>query len=113
MSAQQLTVLEGQTLCDDWRGKTDNEKGIEIGGLKGFLIPTDAIADLKNNPDVEGIRVYLAYDNAAAMVKLVVVGTKDDGTGNQEDIIGTAPNTMIYDFTEPCPTNCDMGSPLF
>lgn len=113
MSAVQLLIQQGKDLCNAWRGKTDNEKGTAIGGLKGFLIPEDAVTDLKTNPDVEGIRVYLAYDDVASEVKLVVVGTKANAAGEQEDIIDADPNTKIYDFTEPCPVRCDTTSPLF
>lgn len=113
MSAPQLSVVEGQNLCNNWRNMTDSDKGTEISELKGFLIPTDAVADLKANPDVEGIRVYLAFDGDNSEVKLVVVGTKADATGEQIDIVGVAPDTMIYDFTTPCPTSCDVNSPLY
>lgn len=113
MSAPHLTIADAQGLCNDWRGKSNAEKGIAIGGLKGFLIPVDAVAELKANPEVEGIRVYLAHNDTEGEVKLVVVGTKDDGSGNQVDIIGSDPDTMIYDFSKPCPTHCDTGSPLF
>ncbi len=112
MSAQHLTVTEAQDLCDEWRNKTSAEKGTAIDLYKGFLIPTDAVAELKANDLVEGIRVYLAHNSEESEVKLVVVGTKDDGSGNQIDIIGTGTNTMIYDFTVPCPSNCDTSSPL-
>ena len=46
-------------------------------------------------------------------MKLVVVGTRADATGEQIDIVGAIPDTMIYDFTTPCPISCDVNSPLY
>jgi hypothetical protein len=114
MSATQLPVQTAQDLCGDWRNLSNEDKGSKIGDIKGFLIPKDAVSDLKDNSEVEAIRVYLAYDESADEVKLVVVGTKANAsTGVQEDIIGTSPDTEIYDFTTPCPSTCDPNSPLY
>ncbi|NQY31055.1 MAG: hypothetical protein HRT69_16510 [Flavobacteriaceae bacterium] len=51
--------------------------------------------------------------------KLVIVGTTySEKTKVHSDIIKneqdpTSKDSGIYDFTEPCPSECDQNSPLF
>lgn len=72
-----------------------------------------------------GIRSYLGIDTTNGTgkdngygEKLVIVGTNyDSKTGKHNDIIlnpsePTSRDSGIYDFTHPCPNDCDSNSPL-
>ena len=63
-------------------------------------------------------RAYLAIDNGVE--KLIIVGTSQEQKGGvtiyrdllpSNDGVGDAGNS-IYDFTQPCPPDCDPSSPL-
>ena len=73
-----------------------------------------------------GVRSYMAIDTTDGTgkengygEKLVIVGTTySDKTKVHSDIIKneqdpTSKDSGIYDFTEPCPSECDQNSPLF
>lgn len=112
MSAPQLSVSEAKTLINAWKDMTAAEKGLAIDSLKSWRIPHDAV-DALFTDNAYSIRTYLGFDSSNSEVKLIVVGTTDEVNGTYEDVIGQSPNTKIYDYTEPCPTNCDTNSPLY
>lgn len=90
-----------------------------------------------NIDDIQGasVRAYMAVDpdkisEPAKGEKLLIVGTKIDSKGIHRDIIEgekssecangkvdkavtTLTGSGVFDFTEPCPNNCDANSPLF
>jgi hypothetical protein len=100
---------------------------------RAILIPFDAIVDIVNKyhsvdsegnvtNDLKGIRAYLSIDEndptKPQYVTAVVVPVDLDGNdiiypdnqsrgdGDEDD------DTEIYDFTMPCPSECDEESPL-
>jgi len=104
------------------------------GTLKPFYLkrtfkylPSDKfeldIINLADTHNAEGVRAYLCMDRTPDVVPsriwVIMVPVKDgkdiiealpdvsDGDG------GTDPNTTIYDFTQPCPAQCDPQSPLY
>jgi len=85
----------------------------------------DYILDAGKLPD-NGVRAYTGIDTTNGTdkdngygEKLVIVGTTySSKTGIHSDIIKNQLNpdskdSGIYDFTTPCPSNCDQKSPLF
>lgn len=96
----------------------------------GILVKrgNDYILDDSKLPD-NGVRAYLAIDEdlvdkPGKGEKLVIVGTtrevESGGKIVHRDIINTggatlekAEDTGIYDFTHPCPNDCDPNSPLY
>ena len=85
--------------------------------LHAFLIPKIDILEVLGE-NVDAVRAYLGVDDNN-VEKLMIVGTKyNSTTGIYEDIItlgvegATATKDDIYDFTRPCPTDCDPSSPL-
>lgn len=83
--------------------------------------------------DIKGacVRAYLAVnpeekEGPSKGEKLLVVGTKHNRNGGYSDIVeGEKPNIIdetfnlnglkgsgVYDFTTPCPNECDANSPL-
>lgn len=81
-------------------------------GIKAFFIPKDDMSDLMLDESCIGVRAYLAYGNQEGLpaeAKLLLV----DVDGNLSD--GGTDNLTngIFDFTSPCPTFCDVTSPLY
>jgi hypothetical protein len=85
--------------------------------LHAFLIPkVDMLEVLAEG--VDAVRAYIGVDDNN-VEKLMIVGTKyNPETGIYEDMItvgvgaGDKEQDDIYDFTRPCPTDCDPSSPL-
>lgn len=85
--------------------------------LHAFLIPkVDMLEVLAEG--VDAVRAYIGVDDNN-VEKLMIVGTKyNSDTGIYEDMITVGVGTNeeeqddIYDFTRPCPTDCDPSSPL-
>ena len=63
----------------------------------------------------EKVRTYLGIDDNGEE-KLLMVGTKNEGEIYtdiiNEDSEKEVSNSGIFDFTDPCPTDCDPNSPL-
>ena len=106
----------------------------------GLTISTDATTGvISATPFGSKVRAYIAIDPKDTSEtngygeKLLIVGTKKVGNIN-EDIVedrrvksneeyskaaptnllgGTLIGSGVYDFTTPCPNDCDPGSPLF
>ena len=89
--------------------------------LKGFLIPLEDLKEVVKEPNVANVRAYIGVDiTNDNEPHLIIVGVNEAG----EDIIykaagkgcddadGTV-NTGLYDFSQPCPTTCDITSPLY
>ncbi|MDI6046356.1 hypothetical protein [Flavobacterium yafengii] len=85
--------------------------------VNAFLIPkVDLLEVLKEG--VDAVRAYIGVDDNN-VEKLMIVGTKYDpvtkiyvdmiavGVGN-----ATVQQDDIYDFTSPCPPDCDPSSPM-
>lgn len=123
-----IPVKEAQEWVNAWRAK--------FATCKGFLIPAeDLVAVLKemnilkedngqfvlneDNVSDNGARAYLAIDDKEPEgngEKLLIVGTTKEPDGTHKDIIyenSKDGNSGIYDFTKPCPSTCDVTSPLF
>jgi hypothetical protein len=125
------TLKEGINWTKNWQTKYPKLS-------KAFLIPADdLLACLKEmgvKIDANGnlvlkpgeyepcLRVYLAIEgsDATAETGLMIVGTSSTDGVNYKDIIGTDGDgdgaingSGIYDFTRPCPSNCDPSSPLY
>lgn len=81
--------------------------------LHAFLIPKIDLEQLLEE-DIDAVRGYLGVDDDQTE-KLMLVGTKyDPVTDIYKDMTpGLAANSgYIYDYTRPCPPNCDPTSPL-
>lgn len=76
--------------------------------VKAHLIPQVNITQLMESQDCQDIRAYMGIDgDGVARLMLVAV----DVNGN--DLIDEAKGHYIYDFTTPCPLDCDVNSPLY
>jgi hypothetical protein len=99
---------------------------------RAIEIPFEAIVDIVNKyhsvdsegnvtNDLEGIRLYLSIDETDPTKPQYVTGVVVPVGLDGHDIIypnnvargeGDDDDTEIYDFTVPCPSECDIESPL-
>jgi len=85
--------------------------------LHAFLIPKIDLLEVLRE-DVDAVRAYIGI-NDEGVEKLMIVGTKyDPATKIYVDMITVATENDsnvaddIYDFTSPCPPDCDPSSPM-
>lgn len=82
--------------------------------LRAFNIPEDDLKDVLKDPGVKSIRAYIGVEKTTAggkntfEEKLMIVGVDK----NNNDIISRNGNSLIFDFSHPCPSACDPKSPL-
>lgn len=105
--------------------------GKNLPVIKAFFIPLEDllhVTELAKNDskhDVAGLRLYFRLENKdddlsalKAMIVPVVYGTPDIAEAPLLDWPRLRqPNTLagdslVFDFTKPCPTECDSYSPL-
>ncbi|WP_296385585.1 hypothetical protein [Winogradskyella sp.] len=129
-----IGIKDAETWTLDWQTKYPKH-------AKAFLIPvddllvcfqemglkvtTDANGVISANPTTSKIRAYVALDKGEE--KLLMVGTIKKGVV-WEDIVANRKKTTtscenlvgdpligsgVYDFTTPCPAECDPNSSLF
>lgn len=100
----------------------------EMGAIKSDGDGKYIITDKMNNA---GVRAYLGInpkESEGFGEKLLIVATRKDKNGDIIDIVEGRTITTdeeceqlasgligsgIYDFTRPCPSNCDRNSPLY
>ena len=102
---------------------------------KAFFIPiTDLIEAINEvngtnyDPElgnkVDGVRAYIGVEETSPDVyeeKLMIVGVKNnkdilpDRKDNDSEIIAMVEDGAgsVFDFTKPCPSYCDLNSPLY
>jgi hypothetical protein len=117
-------VKTAKTWTKNWQEANKNH-------AKAFLIPIgDLIAcfnemNVKFTTDANGkihavsdgheinVRTYLGTDNTTSEDHLLIVGTTTIDGINYKDIVETTTGeSLVYDFTKPCPSNCDPKSLL-
>jgi hypothetical protein len=110
-----IPLKEAQKWAKRWAKKEgDYNKHHE---LHAFLIPKVDLLEVLIE-GVDAVRAYIGVDDNN-VEKLMIVGTKYDPITNiYVDMITVGAGNVkaqqddIYDFTRPCPTDCDPSSPL-
>jgi hypothetical protein len=102
MKGQQNTIslADAQRWAANWRSNPSTT-------VKAFLIPGIDITELAAEGG-QDVRAYLGMDDNG-VAKLILVAVDSNG----EDMVDEAKEHYIYDFTTPCPTTCDLKSPLY
>ncbi|MEH6304215.1 hypothetical protein RYH73_01110 [Olivibacter sp. CPCC 100613] len=113
-----------------WRELLEEDfPGYKLKNKAAFIQAEDLIGLVelfKKEKDLIGVRAYFALEREEQddktplhHVKLVLVPVKEGGK-NGKDVIEeqdpldvTKTQSVIYDFTMPCPDCCDVTSPLF
>ena len=101
MAKNTITLQQAQQWAAKWRLNPANT-------VKAHLIPEIDITQLLTENGVANVRAYIGIDENG-INKLMLVGV--DANGN--DMINDQKAQYIYDFTVPCPTTCDINSPLY
>lgn len=112
-----ITVAEAVELTSNWRTYLENND-LELQ-TRSFLISINSITNLlAENPDAEGVRMYLglkdAEDPNSGKVVLVAVVNGDDviyvpGSNGDPDSVD---DSNVYDRTSTCPPDCPPGNAL-
>jgi hypothetical protein len=99
---------------------TTNWRNAPSTSARAFLIPIQdlegAVAEIKSQGPDAKVRAYLGIDNGVE--KLVIVGTRKNSNGVYVDLLPSSANetvgdgNSIWDFSQPCPPECDPNSPL-
>ncbi len=101
MPKNTIDLATAQEWARAWKANPDTS-------VKAHLIPQVNITQLMESQGCQDIRAYLGLDdNGEAKLMMVAV----DENGN--DLIDESQGHYIYDFTTPCPLDCDVNSPLF
>ena len=137
-----ISIEEAKTWTEKWQTDCpDNCKAFLIPTIDLVeALEEMGVLKKKKNGDYRlrkvnktGVRAYMAIDEnteEGGGEKLLIVGTRIDCNGVHRDIIeGEKPSSCedgkinaavsnlegsgVFDFTEPCPNNCDQDSPLF
>jgi len=130
-----IPLITAKAWTKEWRSReTANNPNRKCNA---FLIPAEVLeavlAEIKNQPGNKLVRAYLGLDKSSNEEKLIIVGTQpepqNDGKVIYRDIInGVVDGTElegaalesteleqgsgIWDFSKPCPPECDPNSPL-
>lgn len=96
-----ISLETAQAWATRWRSNPENT-------VKAHLIPQIDITELLAEDEVVDVRAYIGVDENGVN-KLMLVGV--DSKGN--DLIDDDKKQYIYDFTKPCPSTCDIVSPLY
>ncbi len=117
-----ISLTLAETLCANWRAAYSaafpSVPPLEV--FRGFRIPILDITQLAAQSEAVAVRAYMGMANPtdSSTVTLLLVPVVLDEAGNEVDKIintvpGGQPQYFIYDFTQPCPSVCDVTSPLY
>jgi hypothetical protein len=111
-----ITLEQGVDFTTNWRNYMEAQGGGDF--IQAFYIPLDDIMNLSaitQQYQGQGVRAYIGLEKAndPSTAKLVLVPTSGPEPG--ADVLQTPEtgDSTIFDFTSPCPSACDVGSPLF
>lgn len=90
--------------CSNWRTLVDDK--MPNDKVYAFKIPMIDFIEILHE-DAVSIRAYLGEDSSGNK-KMFLVGV--DASGN--DMIDYDNDQYVYDYSEPCPSDCDVNSPL-
>ncbi len=75
--------------------------------IKAFLFHRNEIDCIRREQAAEKVHFYMGLNDAT--VEMIAVGATAVG----QDIIGNSKNSKVYNFAMPCPSTCDILSPLY
>lgn len=113
-----ISLAEAKSFTHSWRHSGTSIKYSHVGFVKAFNINKSDIDQLQMLiPHNGSCRAYLAISPESTAVKLLMVPVNGDGLDilsieNDGDEADESQST-IFDFTTPCPSQCDTSSPLY
>ena len=106
----------------NWRHAGKMEKLELIDHIKGFVIPKediDRVHAIMKHHHGEGCRVYFGIQGQEAgigILRFMIVPMDKHGKDilhkHPDEITADEDGSTVYDFTRPCPTQCDCDSPM-
>lgn len=125
-----VTLEEAKTTCAAWRVLlSEMIPGVTNENLfRGFYIPIDDIKALAKHYEAVAVRAYIATNPLPAgseitghelrLMLVPVVPVDGEPLPGKDHIVplehpGDPGLVSIYDFTRPCPHQCDKGSVLY
>jgi hypothetical protein len=111
-----ITLEQGIEYTTNWRNYMEGQGSSDY--IRAFYIPLDDIINLGNITQQyqgQGIRAYVGLEklNDPATAKLVLVPTAGPEPGTDITSDPETGDSTVFDFTSPCPSACDLNSPLF
>lgn len=122
---KKIPLPTAQSWAQEWRSEESTYN--KYNECHAFLIPaedlTAVLEEIGGQTGPKYVRAYLGVEPTTQTEKLMIVGTKPevqkDGSIIYRDLIngytptdGVSTDYGIYDFTQPCPPECDPKSPL-
>jgi hypothetical protein len=117
-SDKKISLATAKSWTANWRSAPSTS-------ARAFLIPLKdlqgAISEIQGEPGEPCARAYLGIDPATNTEKLIIVGTRQetDKSGNTvyRDMLPVSDTEIgdgnsIWDFSTPCPPDCDDDSDL-
>ena len=117
-----ISLTTAQSWAQEWRSEESVYN--KHNECHAFLIPAEDLAqvleEMKAQKGPKYVRAYLGVEPTAQTEKLMIVGTRPetqtDGSIVYRDLISDGDDGSdggsIWDFTQPCPPDCDDRSPL-
>lgn len=101
MAQNTITLAQAQKWAQNWINNPNKD-------IRAFLIPEIDLSQVMAERNTVNVRTYLGIDENNNC-KLMIVGVDQNG----RDLIDDTNGQFIYDFTQGCPSLCDVDSPLF
>ena len=101
MAQNTITLEQAQKWAQNWINNPSKD-------IRAFLIPEIDLSQVMQEKNTVNVRAYLGIDDEGNC-KLMIVGVDS----NDKDLIDDTNGQFIYDFTQGCPSLCDVNSPLF
>jgi len=110
-AGDKIPLKTAEEYTSKWQKAPLHEKA-KYADMKGWLIPKEDIEGLYKTKNLDGARAYLGIDPVSDKLKLLMVAVQKVSDTEYKDVIGSEDDADIYDFTRPCPDQCDCLSPL-
>ncbi|WP_432670676.1 hypothetical protein [Flavobacterium sp. SM2513] len=114
LTKEQSTISLQQ--AQDWiaRWKEGSLKDLTAITIKAFLIPGIDVTEVLAEQGVQDVRAYIGVDKNH-IPHLLIVGVDKNGNDmiDNDELVNVKNGWNIYDFTLPCPSTCDVKSPLY
>jgi hypothetical protein len=123
-----VPVEDAVLMTEYWRDYYAFITGTDpMDAFRAFKIPLEDLQRMidlaKTDPTIDSVRAYLALGEASGnqiidpntlhVLLVPVSGTTPNGVDVLQVQRGPTMISTIMDFTQPCPTYCDVTSPLY